>query len=41
MTRYYQNDIGIPTYGDARDLERVEGGNNVSRTGIQINRRTP
>ena len=41
ITRHYQNNIGIPTYGNARDLERVEGGNNVSRTGIQVNGRMP
>ena len=34
MTGHYQNDIGIPTYGDARNLERVEGGNNISGIGI-------
>ena len=39
MTRHYQDDLRIPTHGNTRDLERVEGGNNISGTRIQVNRR--
>ena len=40
MTRYNQDDLRIPTYGDARVTQGVEGGNNISWIRIQINGKT-
>ena len=37
---YYQNDIRIPTDSNARNTQRVEDGHNISRTRIQVYRRT-
>ena len=34
MTGHYQDDLRILTHTNAKDLERVEGGNNISRTRI-------
>ena len=37
MTRYNQDNTEIPTHSDARVTQRVESGNNISQTRIQIN----
>ena len=38
MTRYYQDDTRIPANSHARVTQKVEGGNNISQTRIQIYR---
>ena len=34
MTRYHQNDTGVSTHSNARDTQRVESGDHISRTRI-------
>ena len=41
MTRHYQDNTRIPANSNARVIQGVESGNNVSQTEIQIHRRMP
>ena len=36
MTQHYQNDIGLSIHSCTRNIQEVEGGNNISGTRIQV-----
>jgi len=40
MTRHHQNNIGLSTHSCTRDIQRVESGNNISKTRVQAHRGT-